>query len=135
MVAREGSAGLPLAGLSAYIARAMASKPPPPPTRVLEPLSAPQHFVAPTAREIRAQAVQRLQTGLFGLAVIMLIVGLADIINERARKVDAAGAAPAAQASATPTGNVDPLADAGVVPSASASASGTPAPTPGAPQH
>lgn len=133
MVAIERPAGLPLAGLSAYIGPVMASLPPTPPTRVLEPLSAPQHFVAPSAREIRAQAVQRLQTGLFGLAVIMLIVGLADIINERARKVDAASAAPVAETSAKPSGNVDPLADAGVVPSASASAS--PAPTPGAPQH
>ena len=42
--------------------------------RVLEPLSGPQHFVPPTARELRAQAVQRLQAGLFGLAAIVLIV-------------------------------------------------------------
>ena len=52
-----------------------------------------KRFAVKTVREnlaADAQAVQRLQTGLFGLAVIMLIVGLADIINERARKVDAA---------------------------------------------
>ena len=47
-----------------------------PPRRVLEPLSAPQHFMPPSARELRAQAVQRLQTGLFGIAAILLIVGV-----------------------------------------------------------
>lgn len=104
-----------------------------PPRRVLEPLSAPQHFVPPSARQLRAEAVQRLQTGLFGLAAILLIVGLADIINERALQAEAANPAPNANASAAPTGNVDPLADAGVVPSASASPSAKPAAGPGAP--
>ena len=106
-----------------------------PPRRVLEPLSAPQHFAPPSARELRAQAVQRLQTGLFGIAAILLIVGLADIINERARQTDAASAAPQVSASASPSPNVDPLADAGVVPSASASPEVKPAPAPGAVQH
>ncbi len=106
-----------------------------PPRRVLEPLSAPQHFAPPSARELRAQAVQRLQTGLFGLAAILLIVGLADIINERARLTEAASTAPQASASPSPTGNVDPLADAGVVPSASASATAKPSPAPGTPQN
>ncbi len=106
-----------------------------PPRRVLEPLSAPQHFAPPTARELRAQAVQRLQTGLFGLAAILLIVGLADIINERALKAEAANQAPSAGASATPGGKGDPLADAGVVPSASASPDAKPSGTGGAPQN
>jgi hypothetical protein len=48
----------------------------------------PQHFVPPSARELRAQAVQRLQAGLFGLAAIVLLVGLANIINDRARLAD-----------------------------------------------
>jgi hypothetical protein len=91
-----------------------------PPRRVLDPLTAPQHYMPPGARELRAQAVQRLQAGLFGLAAIVLIVGLASIINERARQADAAtqpqaagGVSPAAQ------GDSDPLAEVGVVPSTS----------------
>ena len=63
----------------------------------------PQHFVPPTARELRAQAVQRLQAGLFGLAAIVLLVGLANIINDRARQSESAlpaATAPAAGAAA-----------------------------------
>ena len=89
-----------------------------PPRRVLDPLTAPQHYMPPGARELRAQAVQRLQAGLFGIAAIILIVGLASIINERARQAGAATqpqvsgrASPAAQ------GDSDPLAEIGVVPS------------------
>ncbi|MDP3905781.1 hypothetical protein [Novosphingobium sp.] len=98
--------------------------------RVLEPLSGPQHFVPPTAREMRAQAVRRLQTGLFGLAAIVLIVGLASIINDRARLADAANPAPrsevtAKQGAAT---KADPLADAGVVPAATPDQSPTATP-------
>ncbi len=90
-----------------------------PPRRVTPPLSGPQHFVPPSARELRAQAVQRLQTGLFLIAAVLLIVGLANIINDRARMAEDAGRSPAEQASASasPT-NSDPLADLGVVPSA-----------------
>ena len=46
-----------------------------PPRRVLEPLVAPKHYVPPSLRELRAQAVQRLQAGLFGMAAIVLVVG------------------------------------------------------------
>jgi len=88
----------------------------------------PQHFVPPTARELRAQAVQRLQAGLFGLAAIVLLVGLANIINDRARLADTATPVAAAPAKADDRG--DPLADIGVVPAASpeapASASAAP---------
>jgi hypothetical protein len=93
----------------------MATKPPP---RVLETLAAPQHYMPPSAREIRAQAVQRLQTGLFGLAGILLLVGLANIINDRARMAEAANSANAALGTrpAEQT-KEDPLADIGVVPS------------------
>lgn len=76
----------------------------------------PQHFVPPTARELRAQAIQRLQAGLFGLAAIVLLVGLANIINDRARSSDSA--APAAAAPAKSEDRGDPLADIGVVPAA-----------------
>ncbi|MBX9642688.1 MAG: hypothetical protein K2W91_01140 [Novosphingobium sp.] len=89
-----------------------------PPRRVLEPLAAPQHQVPPSARELRAQAVQRLQAGLFGIAAVVLVVGLANIINDRARQSDAA-AKPAASAAPRPSvsDSSDPLADVGVVPS------------------
>ena len=89
-----------------------------PPRRVLEPLVAPKHYVPPSLRELRAQAVQRLQAGLFGMAAIVLVVGLANIINDRARQADTAtrqqsGASTTADAAA----GSDPLAEAGVVPS------------------
>lgn len=91
-------------------------------------MAAPQHFVPPSARDLRAQAVQRLQTGLFGLSAIVLIVGLANIINDRAKLFDSGvRPSPAVSASASPAAS-DPLADIGVVPSAAPS--GTPAPAP-----
>lgn len=90
-----------------------------PPSRVIPPLAGPQHFVPPSARELRAQGIQRLQVGLFGIAAVLLVVGLANIINDRARMAEDAGKTPALQAvaSASP-GTNDPLADIGVVPSA-----------------
>lgn len=105
-----------------------------PPTQVgpimVEPITAPQHFVPPTARELRSQAVHRLQVGLFGLCAMLLIVGLANIINDRTRLIDttdpiqqvvAVDAKPKKAAS-------DPLADIGVVPAADPVP--TPAPAP-----
>jgi len=50
--------------------------------RVTPPLDGPQHFVPPSARELRGQAVQRLQAGLFGIAAVLLVVGLANVIND-----------------------------------------------------
>lgn len=89
-----------------------------PPRRVLEPLAAPQHHVPPSARELRAQAVQRLQAGLFGIAAVVLVVGLANIINDRARQADeAAKPAISAAPSQSASDSSDPLADVGVVPS------------------
>ena len=98
---------------------------------------APQHHVNPTARELRAQAVHRLQVGLFGLAGMLLLVGLANIIMDRARvNDDAAAVAVAADPSAAgtqaksadPGQASDPLADIGVVPDlpAATEASGAP---------
>jgi hypothetical protein len=96
-----------------------------PPRRVTPPLSSPQHFVPPSARELRGQAVQRLQTGLFGLAAVLLIVGLANIINDRARLSEASQSpSKSASANASPVAN-DPLADIGVLPSAVPSESPT----------
>ncbi len=79
--------------------------------------TAQQLFVPPTSRERRAQAVHRLQVGMFGLAAMLLLVGLANIIMDRARLADQASALsrPAAQQAAS---NSDPLAAIGVVPAA-----------------
>ena len=84
---------------------------------------APQHFLPPTPRELRAQAMHRLQIGGLGLAAMLLLVGLANIIMDRARVNEAGelGIAPEATASAMPGGEDgvpagDPLADIGVVP-------------------
>ena len=67
----------------------------------------------------RSQAVQRLQIGLFGLAAMVLLVGLANIIidnaeRNEARVVPEAAPTVAAESDAAPVS--DPLAEAGVVP-------------------
>ncbi|WP_369821492.1 hypothetical protein [Novosphingobium sp. CF614] len=95
---------------------------------MVEPVTTVRHFAAPGARELRAQAVHRLQVGLFGLCAMLLIVGLANIIMDRAKLTDtqdpihdvvAVDARP--QKPAT-----DPLADIGVVPAADPSPTPTP---------
>ncbi|MBX7493719.1 hypothetical protein K3163_10910 [Qipengyuania sp. 1NDW9] len=66
----------------------------------------------------RAQAMQRLQVGVGGVVLMILLVGLASLIQDRTREVDAAAvpaAAPTTEPSAAPTQN-DPLVEAGVVP-------------------
>ncbi|MCT2560150.1 hypothetical protein N0B51_14295 [Tsuneonella sp. YG55] len=76
----------------------------------------------------RAQAVQRLQVGVSLLLGIVLIVGLANVIEDRAKQSDDA-AVPQAAATVEPspatTAN-DPLADAGVVPDLPAEAKPNP---------
>lgn len=72
---------------------------------------------------MRAQAVHRLQIGFSGLAAMLLLVGLANIIMNRARMNDAL-AGPNSQASGTAgkaLGENDPLADIGVAPAATSS--------------
>ena len=78
----------------------------------------PLHFVPPTPREVRAQAVQRLQVGILGLAFMLLLIGLANIIMQHARASDIAQtpAGMAHQASSGGVGGSDPLADIGVAP-------------------
>ena len=105
------------------------------------------HFTPPTARERRAQAVHRLQVGLFGLAGMLLLVGLANIIMDRARvNEDAPAASSAASATAAKLdpatapdeAATDPLADIGVVPEMPASdqtAAADLAPAPAAPER
>jgi hypothetical protein len=89
-----------------------------------EPLTDPNDEVeAPSAaqKRIRAEAIQRLQVGLSGLAAILLLVSLASIIINRANETEQAAvpasAASAADDTATPNKDPkDPLVDAGVVP-------------------
>jgi hypothetical protein len=72
----------------------------------------------PGPRELRAQAVHRLQVGLFGLAGMLLLVSLANVIMDRAKQVDVSTASSAAlpSASAGATSANDPLVDMGVAP-------------------
>jgi len=92
------------------------------PVNVPEPqTAAPLSGGMPTVREMRAEAVHRLQVGLFGLAGMLLLVGLANIIMDRAQLADDAAAGTeaaitAASPSASDTPAKDPLVDMGVAP-------------------
>lgn len=76
----------------------------------------------------RAQAMQRLQVGISLLFGIVLIVGLANVIEERAKQSEQTAvpqaASTVAPAAAAPVS--DPLADAGVVPDLPAEGAETP---------
>ena len=76
-----------------------------------------ERIVAPLGGT-RAEAMQRLQIGISGLAAMVLLVGLANIIQDRARQTDAESV-PQATPTTEPVQTApqsDPLADAGVVP-------------------
>lgn len=91
--------------------------------RVVRQVTAPQQYSPPTAREMRAHAVHRLQVGLFGLCAMLLLVGLANIIMDRARLAeDESPVTEVAMPPAAPQAASDPLADIGVVPGADPSA-------------
>lgn len=65
------------------------------------------------------QSIQRLQVGLFGLAAMVLLVALANIIRNNADQNEATvvpEAAPTVVAKKQADAARDPLADAGVVP-------------------
>lgn len=84
------------------------------------------------AGQARAEAVQRLQVGLFGIGAMVLLVGLASIIGSQADLVDDA-AVPEAAPTTEPTpqpAQANPLVDAGVVPDIAANPSPTPSPAP-----
>ena len=84
--------------------------------RVADPVKTPQHYAPPSLRDLRAQAVQRLQVELFGLAAMLLLIGLANIIMDRARLAEReAGGETTASTQSEPQS--DPLADIGVIPS------------------
>jgi hypothetical protein len=80
----------------------------------------------------RAEAVQRLQVGVFGIGAMVLLVGLASIIGGQADRNDKLAvpeAAPTTEPSAAPA-QANPLADAGVVPDIAADPSPSPSPKP-----
>lgn len=77
-------------------------------------VAAPQHYAPPSIRELRAQTVHRLLIGLAGLAGMLLLVSLANIIMTRAEMSDRQEGTPAAEKSTAS----DPLADIGVAPAA-----------------
>jgi hypothetical protein len=81
----------------------------------------------------RSQAMQRLQIGLLGLAAMILLVGLATIIRDRAQQSEDLAVPEAAPTMVVPAivpkSGSDPLADVGVVPDLPSSP--TPAPASG----
>lgn len=79
------------------------------------PLVPVHHFPTPP-RELRAQAVHRLQVGLFGLAGMLLLVSLANVIMDRAQIGDASAGSGMPGASASAAAANDPLVDMGVAP-------------------
>jgi hypothetical protein len=87
------------------------------PREILRPLDdAPPE--APLAGT-RSQSIQRLQIGLFGLAAMVLLVSLANIIVTNAEQNETRVVPEAAATVAADDDNAlasDPLADAGVVP-------------------
>lgn len=73
---------------------------------------------ANTGPAARAEGLQRVQVGLFGIAAMILLVGLASIIGSQADLADEAAvpdAAPTTEPRPAPP-PTNPLADAGVVP-------------------
>ncbi|WP_206241503.1 hypothetical protein [Novosphingobium terrae] len=83
----------------------------------------PQLAVSSSPRELRSQAMQRLQVGLFGLALMLLLVGLANIIMDHAKANEAAMAASSKAVmtnSGGAAGNTDPLADISMMPDTAA---------------
>ena len=85
----------------------------------------------------RSEAVRRLQMGAIGVVAVLLLIGLASIIKDRATLTESTAVAGAAATSSpgASTAAADPLAEAGVVPEIPASPSSSaaaPASGPGA---
>ncbi|KLE33939.1 hypothetical protein AAW00_12145 [Aurantiacibacter luteus] len=82
----------------------------------------------------RAERLQRLQIGVFGILAMVLLVGLADVVTSRLAMTEAAAvpeAAPTVEATETAIPR-DPLVDAGVAPEVPAT-DGEPGTAPAAP--
>lgn len=79
-----------------------------------------------------AQRMQRLQVGVFGIAAMVLLVGLANIIQTNAERTDSQVVAEAIDAGSTAEAEepaADPLAEAGVVPGVPTENKAKPAPS------
>ena len=72
--------------------------------------------VQPGSRDMRAQAVHRLQVGMFGLAAMLLLVSLASVIMQRVQTADRSAIATVPSGSASVAPGNDPLVDLGVAP-------------------
>ena len=84
----------------------------------------------PSLGQAKAEAIQRLQVGLFGIGAMVLLVGLASIIGSQADLAEDAAvpeAAPTTEPAPAPS-QANPLADAGVVPDIAAEPAATPSP-------
>lgn len=81
----------------------------------------------------RSEAMRRLQMGGIGIVGVVVLIGLASIIENRAKQSDSTVVAEAvASPSAAPTTSAaDPLAQAGVVPDMPASPSASASASPG----
>ncbi|KRA84265.1 hypothetical protein [Altererythrobacter sp. Root672] len=89
------------------------------PTQILRPAQGADPVAFAPLGNGRSQAVQRLQIGLFGLAAMVLLVGLANILINNADRNQARVVPEAAPTTATQPKveqASDPLAEAGVVP-------------------
>lgn len=66
----------------------------------------------------RSEAMRRLQMGVVGVVAVLLLIGLASIIKDRAAQTESTSVAEAAATTApnADTAVADPLAEAGVVP-------------------
>jgi hypothetical protein len=97
------------------------------PSGALDPVAEPEP--ATPASVNRQEAIQRLQIGVFGIAAMLLLVGLASIIGSQADFTENAAvpeAAPTTEPTPEPS-RANPLADAGVVPDIAVEPSPTPA--------
>lgn len=76
-------------------------------------------FAEPLPRESRHHMIQRLQFGAAGVGLMVLLIGLASVIQNRAAENEATAvpaAAPTVQESGEAPPKSDPLVEAGVVP-------------------
>lgn len=82
------------------------------------PATALDEADGPAVGARRERTIQRLQIGITGIVLMILLVGLASVIRNRAAEIDATtvpAAAPTTEPTAAPT-QADPLVEAGVVP-------------------
>lgn len=84
----------------------------------------------------KSQRLQRVQIGLFGLATMIMLVGLADVVIQRAAETEANVVSEAVSSILPdePPAPRDPLAEAGVVPEVSDGPAGSDTTSPPPPQ-